>query len=366
MTAGRFGLLEIRERTRAAMAALRPTEPVVFQEYRPLPPADVRLTPQGPLHTPPEAGASGSLWGALGVSVAAHGGVLAYVLTHQLLVATPDGGHMQQASAPISVELVDTRVFQALMDGKQTEAAPAPSAPAATASAPTPPEPATTAALPEEKREMAREAPPEPQQVAAEAPLPQPEKIAAAAPQEAPAAEPVTPPVLAVPSAEASETIAPASPEANITATTPPHTEPQQPSRTEIKVKQNASAKAEHRKRQQHASLGSKASAGESGAETSAARASASRGSVLSYRSRVQAHLAANRPSGGHGPGTVRISFIVSPVGRLISAHISRSSGKPTLDQKALSAVRTASPYPAPPMGLNAAQRSFTMPFYFE
>jgi periplasmic protein TonB len=367
MAEGRFGLPGIIKSVRAALVALRAPEPVVFPEFRPLPPEELRLAAGEPPAIPPTINAGGAGWVALGVSVVVHAGILGYVLTHQLAGTAPSmSGLSPTAMAPISVELVDSRVFEAMTEGKQTESAPAPPAPPAIASAhaPAPAEPATTAALPED-RQTAPAAQPQP--IAPE--TAELEKVAAAAPQEAPTVEPESP-VLAVPRAEGGEMVAPASPDAKATAApVEAETQPSQPkpdSDVKPSRKRATKTKIEHGKRRRQASLGSHASAGESGVEARAAQKSASRGAGLSYRNSVISHLAGHRPSSSMITGTVKVAFTLSQSGHVASAYVSLSSGKPDLDRKALSAVRGASPFPPPPAGMSANQRRFNMPFYFK
>jgi protein TonB len=95
------------------------------------------------------------------------------------------------------------------------------------------------------------------------------------------------------------------------------------------------------------------------------ARASASRGTVLSYAARVRAKVARNKPSGRGHRGTARVAFGVSSSGGLSYARLARSSGNAALDQAALSAVRRAAPFGAPPAGTTSAQLRFSIPFYF-
>ncbi len=94
-------------------------------------------------------------------------------------------------------------------------------------------------------------------------------------------------------------------------------------------------------------------------------RASASRGSILSYAARVRAKVSRNKPSGGGHRGTARVSFAVSSSGGLSYARLASSSGNAALDRAALSAVRRAAPFGAPPAGASAGQLRFSIPFYF-
>ncbi len=96
------------------------------------------------------------------------------------------------------------------------------------------------------------------------------------------------------------------------------------------------------------------------------ARNSAWRAYTRAYRRKVLAHLAANKPNGGMGRGMVRIAFALSRSGRLLSARVVRSSGRRALDQAALAAVRSASPFPPPPAALKGGRHRFVFPFYFQ
>ncbi len=125
-----------------------------------------------------------------------------------------------------------------------------------------------------------------------------------------------------------------------------------------------AAAKSAERLRQIKAAP-QQANAGASGsraAQSSQARVSASTGSIQNYGASVRARIAANKPRGRPGGGTVIISLAIAPSGSLAGASIARSSGDSSLDQAALSAVRSASPFPPPPGG---SSPRFSVPFYF-
>jgi protein TonB len=62
--------------------------------------------------------------------------------------------------------------------------------------------------------------------------------------------------------------------------------------------------------------------------------------------------------------GTVRVSFVVSASGSIVSASISGSSGNARLDRAALGMVRAAR-VPAPPDGLGGGRHSFAIPLTF-
>ena len=82
------------------------------------------------------------------------------------------------------------------------------------------------------------------------------------------------------------------------------------------------------------------------------------------WSARVQAYLVRRtRSARTSGEGTVRVSFVVTRSGEIISASIVGSSGLPQLDQSVLDAVRRASPVPAAPDDVAAQRQSFTVPF---
>lgn len=104
---------------------------------------------------------------------------------------------------------------------------------------------------------------------------------------------------------------------------------------------------------------------GKSSAKKSGGQVSASRGAVRNYAARVRARVARNRPRSGSAHGTAVVSFGVSRSGSLRYAKLARSSGNRSLDSAALSAVRRASPFPAPPRGASLRDLSFRIPFRF-
>lgn len=62
--------------------------------------------------------------------------------------------------------------------------------------------------------------------------------------------------------------------------------------------------------------------------------------------------------------GIVRVSFVVSSSGAIVSASVSGSSGDARLDQAALRMVRSAR-VPAPPAGLGGSRHAFAIPLSF-
>lgn len=103
-----------------------------------------------------------------------------------------------------------------------------------------------------------------------------------------------------------------------------------------------------------------------SGDGTGAPRASASSGAVLGYAAAVRARVAGNKPSGAGQRGTAVVSFGVTSSGGLAFASIARSSGNASLDRLAVSAVRSSAPFPTPPAGATPAQFRFSIPFHFQ
>jgi periplasmic protein TonB len=123
--------------------------------------------------------------------------------------------------------------------------------------------------------------------------------------------------------------------------------------------------KLAQRLRSQRQTAGGPASRSSTSTGAASGRASASRGSVLSYAARVRAKVARNKPSGIGRRGTASVAFGVSPSGDLSYARLARSSGNPSLDAAALSAVERAAPFGAPPADATAGELRFAIPFYF-
>jgi protein TonB len=130
------------------------------------------------------------------------------------------------------------------------------------------------------------------------------------------------------------------------------------------KKKRNRREEAKRQRPKQHTAGGTTSRANAAMGKSSG-RASASRGSVLSYAARVRAKVAHNKPAGRGHRGIARVAFAVSGSGGLSYARLAQSSGNAALDLAALSAVRSAAPFGAPPTGATAAQLRFSIPFYF-
>jgi TonB family protein len=87
---------------------------------------------------------------------------------------------------------------------------------------------------------------------------------------------------------------------------------------------------------------------------------------LSTYQANVRAHLAAHKPSGGFGAGTVVVAFTLTRSGDVASARILRSRGLDDLEQGALNAVHRAAPFPKPPSQVEGARFHFAIPFRFQ
>lgn len=99
-------------------------------------------------------------------------------------------------------------------------------------------------------------------------------------------------------------------------------------------------------------------------ANPSQGAAIASPGVVRDYANRVLAALNRTRPKGTGLRGTVRLSFAVGPDGKIEFVHVLKSSGRQSLHEMAVAAVRRAT-IPAAPASLSAMQRTFELPYQF-
>lgn len=72
---------------------------------------------------------------------------------------------------------------------------------------------------------------------------------------------------------------------------------------------------------------------------------------VTNYPGQIWSKLQRGRRSSSAGRGTAVVSFRIAPNGRLAAVAIARSSGNARLDRAALTHVRRAAPFPAPPPG---------------
>ncbi len=83
--------------------------------------------------------------------------------------------------------------------------------------------------------------------------------------------------------------------------------------------------------------------------------------SSRAYGAVVRGAVGRHKPR-GVGHGQVTVTFSIGPMGALRGVSVARSSGNSQLDQAALSAVRSAAPFPAPPSG---AGQTYSLPIYF-
>jgi protein TonB len=63
--------------------------------------------------------------------------------------------------------------------------------------------------------------------------------------------------------------------------------------------------------------------------------------------------------------GTAVVAFKLDRSGRVVAAHVTRSSGSPTLDGEALAVHKRASPLPAPPAHVSGATLDLILPIQF-
>jgi len=68
----------------------------------------------------------------------------------------------------------------------------------------------------------------------------------------------------------------------------------------------------------------------------------------------IQSRIARNQryPAGNHGEGRVKVELVILRSGQLGQVTLAASSGRPALDDAALTAVRRAAPFPPAPDGL--------------
>jgi periplasmic protein TonB len=148
----------------------------------------------------------------------------------------------------------------------------------------------------------------------------------------------------------------------------PPEPEPKvekpvEPKPKKVVKKQQAPAPASQAARQAKAEVAqanrNAASASSSGAGSSV--------SPAKWQSRLMSHLERRKryPSEARSnreEGTVYVRFRIDDAGNVLSVSLSRSSGSASLDDAVLNLVRSASPVPAPPPGVN---KTITAPVRF-
>ena len=89
-------------------------------------------------------------------------------------------------------------------------------------------------------------------------------------------------------------------------------------------------------------------------------------GQIKTYHARLGAHIRTHRPISRGRLGKVVVRFGLDSDGVLRFADILQSSGNAQLEEKTLTAMHKASPYPRPPAGLYGKQLEFTVPFTFQ
>lgn len=85
---------------------------------------------------------------------------------------------------------------------------------------------------------------------------------------------------------------------------------------------------------------------------------------MATWGAQIMARIERERPQ-INGRGQVTLSIRMGRSGNLIEASVARTSGDIVLDEAALSAVRTAHPYPEAPDALSEESYSFLLPIRF-
>lgn len=83
------------------------------------------------------------------------------------------------------------------------------------------------------------------------------------------------------------------------------------------------------------------------------------------YQRQVRARIAARRPAGLHMTGVATLRFTLDGGGRLATLDLAQGSGNAMLDRLALRTVRSASPFPPPPDGVERERLVFIIGFSF-
>jgi len=100
-------------------------------------------------------------------------------------------------------------------------------------------------------------------------------------------------------------------------------------------------------------------------ATAASGRVTASTGNILKYGAKVRAKVARNKPPGRGRKGVAKVSFGITTSGELTYVRVASSSGNPTLDEAAITAVERSAPFGPPPTGASPDQLRFSIPFYF-
>ena len=287
-------------------------------------------------------------WALLGVSLAMHLGVVGHMLRHS---ATGDFGAIDSPTTAISVNIERTAVLDAAEESPDT-AASAQRAPATRQ---------------DYREEQAREAvPPKPDME------PDMEEAARIAEEETKRTE-----TERLAEQERLRLAEEALQRAEDAEREAQQRRVEEERRTAEEVRQKERAEAEARERvareddrkrknqdEQQAREQQDAVQGSAGVEASSGQVSASQGAMRRYGAVLQARVARRKPAGG-GRGQVVIGFGLTATGNLTYVRVVSSSGDNSLDERALAAIRAASPFPPPPAEARADQLQYTFPFTF-
>jgi periplasmic protein TonB len=88
-------------------------------------------------------------------------------------------------------------------------------------------------------------------------------------------------------------------------------------------------------------------------------------GEIKTYKTRLGAHIWANRPVARGRPGSVVVTFTLDGEGGIRSVAIKTSSGNADLEAKSLAAIQKAAPFPKPPRGMTGKLLEFEVPIGF-
>lgn len=160
------------------------------------------------------------------------------------------------------------------------------------------------------------------------------------------------------------ETIAPTPPQENPAVVAPPEqkTKPEPVRETPKPVVKQPPKKSSDKP----APRTSAAPRAERHAPAQEARSGASAAAALAtYRQRLNAHLQRFKGGGAGAGGHVMAMFTVSRGGGVSGVRVTRSSGKPALDNEALSTIRRAQPLPPIPPEIPQSSLTFPVPFSF-
>lgn len=260
------------------------------------------------------------------------GSALAVLALHAALVAAGIGFYRQHAMPGVAAPpvMIDLSPISAAPQSQPLDLAPGPEMQQAEAPAAAPPEPQAS-------QQIEDQIPPTPQLEKAEVAAPPEQKAAPTPPPPQPAQ--VTP--------------------------EPPKPAPVKPKpvQAEVKKKPVDSKPAPRTSAPQRA---------EHVAPTnSAAMAGASRAAVANYNQMVVAHVQrfkqypSDAKSGPTGYARAVVGFTLDQSGRLLSARLVSSSGRPAIDAEAVATLRRAQPFPAFPAGMALRTQSFSLPLSY-